>query len=163
MRIEGKRSGNIDLEKFLARPLFAHLATASENGPRDSPVWFLWEEGALWVIAVLSENTFHERIRRDPRCAVGIVDFDRESGLVQHVGFRGKATLQPWNVERAKRLLARYLGEDETKWHRERFLEGLDDPNNQLFVKFEPETVVVRDQSYRSSWGARKAEKFDAR
>ena len=154
MQIVGKRSESINLEEFLGRPLFAHLATDSKDGPRHSPVWFLWEEGALWIIAVLDENTFHERIRQNPRCAVGIVDFERESGLVQHVGFRGKATLQPWDVGRAKRLLARYLGEDETKWHRERFLEGLDDPANQLFVKFEPETVVVRDQSYRASWNA---------
>ncbi len=147
-----RRSENIDLEEFLARPLFAHLATASEDGPRHSPVWFLWEEGALWIIAVVYENTFHERIQRDPRCAVGIVDFDHESGLVQHVGFRGRATLEPWDVQRAKRLLARYLGEDETKWDRERFFEGLDDPSTHLFVKFEPETAVVRDQSYRSPW-----------
>ena len=154
MQIVGKRSEKIDVEEFLARPLFAHLSTVSEDGPRDSPVWFLWEEGALWIIAVLNENTFHERIRRDPRCAVGIVDFDRESGLVQHVGFRGRATLEPWNVQRAKRLLARYLGEDETKWHRDRFLDGLDDSSTQLFVKFEPETAIVRDQSYLSSWSA---------
>ncbi len=149
----GRGSENVDLEEFLARPLFAHLATAAEDGPRDSPVWFLWEEEALWIIAVLSENTFHERLRHDPRCAVGIVDFDRESGLVHHVGFRGKATLEPWDVGRAKRLLVRYLGEDETRWHRERFTEGLDDPSAQLFVRFEPETAFVRDQSYRPPWG----------
>lgn len=151
MQIVGRRSENVDLNEFLARPLFAHLATSTEDGPRDSPLWFLWEEEAVWFIAVSNENTFHERIRRDPRCAVGIVDFDHESGLVQHVGFRGRATLESWDTDRAKRLLARYLGEDETRWHRERFLEGLDDPRTQLFVKFEPETVIVRDQSYRSS------------
>ena len=154
MRIVGRQSENIDLEEFLTRPLFAHLATVSENGPQDSPVWFLWEQSALWIIAVLEENTFHERIRRDSRCAVGIVDFDCGSGLVQHVGFRGRATLEPWDAERAKRLLSRYLGEDETKWHRERFLEGLEDRDTQLFVKFEPETGVVRDQSYHSSCSA---------
>jgi hypothetical protein len=38
------------IEKILSRPLFAHLATASERGPRESPVWFLWEGGALWII-----------------------------------------------------------------------------------------------------------------
>lgn len=154
MNVVGGRSESIDLEEFLARSLFAHLATASEAGPCDSPVWFLWEEGALWIIAVAEENSFQERIKQDPRCAVGIVDFDRESGLVQHVGFRGEATLQPWDVDRAKRLLARYLGEDETRWHRERFLDGLEDAETQLFVRFEPETAVVRDQSYRPSWGA---------
>ena len=28
---------SFDLDEFLARPLFAHLATASDLGPRDSP------------------------------------------------------------------------------------------------------------------------------
>jgi hypothetical protein len=27
-----------DLGEFLSRPLFAHLAHASDNGPRESPV-----------------------------------------------------------------------------------------------------------------------------
>lgn len=149
MRIVGTRSENIDLEEFLARPLFAHLSTSSEDGPRDTPVWFVWERGALWFIAIAAENTFHERVRRDPRCAVGIVAFEPESGLVQHVGFRGRAAVEPWDVGRAKRLLSRYLGEDKTKWDR-RFLDGLDDPSGRLFVRFEPETAMVRDQSYPS-------------
>ncbi len=153
MRIVGRKAENMDLDEFLSRPLFAHLATASEDGPRDSPVWFGWEEGALWIIAVLDENTFHERIRQDPRCAVGIVDFDPESGLVQHVGFRGRASLEPWDLPRAKRILARYLGEDETAWDRERFVDGLDDPASVLLVRFEPEEAVVRDQSYPSPRG----------
>jgi hypothetical protein len=29
-----------DLDEHLARPLYAHLAHSSENGPRESPVWF---------------------------------------------------------------------------------------------------------------------------
>lgn len=150
MRVVGS-PGDLDLDAFLARPLFAHLATVSDEGPRDSPVWFLWEEGVIWILAVPAENTFHERIRRDPRCAVGIVDFDRETGRVHHVGFRGRATLAPWDPARARRLLARYLGGDENRWDRERFVEDLDDPGTQLFVRFEPETAVVRDQSYRPS------------
>ena len=47
-----------ELEAFLARPLFCHLGTASEEGPRVSPLWFLWEEGAIWIIATLSNKTF---------------------------------------------------------------------------------------------------------
>jgi hypothetical protein len=33
------------LAEFLSRPLFAHLAHLSESGPRESPVWFLWDGG----------------------------------------------------------------------------------------------------------------------
>ena len=141
---DGSR-GTFDLEEFLSRPLFAHLATASEHGPRESPVWFSWEGGAIWIIGD-SGDTFPMRVQRDPRCAIGIVDFDPATGLVHHAGFRGRAKVRPFDRNRARRLFSRYLGEGETGWD-DVFLEALDDPDL-VFVRFEPETVVVRDQSY---------------
>lgn len=133
------------MEEVLARPLFAHLATASEHGPRESPVWFLWEGGALWVIGNYQTDSFPKRIEREPRCAVGVVNFDAATGLVQHVGFRGRASLEAHDAERMKRLLGRYMGEPEN-WD-SRFAEILGDANY-IFIRFEPETAVVRDQSY---------------
>ncbi|MGI8997704.1 MAG: pyridoxamine 5'-phosphate oxidase family protein [Pyrinomonadaceae bacterium] len=135
------------LDQVLSRPLFAHLATASEQGPRESPVWFLWEEAALWIIGNQRTDIFPKRIEREPRCAIGIVDFDIATGFVQHVGFRGRARLEPHDEERMKRLLRRYLGEQEQRWD-PRFLAVLGD-RNWVFVRFEPETAVVRDQSYQ--------------
>lgn len=151
MQTVGTPSESMDLEEFLARPLFAHLATSSEDGPRDVPLWFLWENGALWFIVVVSENTFHQRVRQDSRTAVGIVDFDVNTGLVQHVSFRGRATVEPWDIERAKRVLSKYLGNDMATWDQKRFVDGLTKPEDWLFVKFEPETVMIRDQSYLPS------------
>lgn len=136
-----------DLEGFLSRPLFAHLATASENGPRDSPVWFLWESSALWVIGSRRDDTFPDRVQRDPRCAVGIVDFDARTGSVEHVGMRGRASLVPFDPQLARRLLHRYLGAEERLWD-VRFKDALTDPDS-LLVRFSPETVVVRDVSYQ--------------
>lgn len=133
------------MQSILSRPLFAHLATSSEHGPRESPVWFLWEDEALWIIGNHQTDSFPGRIERDPRCAIGIVDFDVSTGLVEHVGFRGRARLEPHDEERMKRLLSRYMGEMEN-WD-SRFIEILDD-TDYIFVRFEPETVVVRDQSY---------------
>lgn len=134
------------LADLLARPLFAHLATASDEGPRESPVWFLWEEGALWVIGNYRTDTFPKRIEREPRCAVGVVDFDPATGLVRHAGFRGRARLTPHDTGRMRRLLTRYMGSQDA-WDA-RFVEILDD-EDYIFVRFQPETVVVRDQSYR--------------
>jgi hypothetical protein len=136
----------VDLDEFLARPLFAHLATASEGGPRESPVWFLWEDEAIWIIGSRRDDTFPARVAREPRCALGIVDFDRERGLVHHVGMRGQATVETFDQQRARRLLARYLGTDLDSWDA-RFRETLSDAAN-TFVRFVPETVVARDQSY---------------
>ena len=53
----------------------------------------LWEDEALWMIGNYKTDSFPKRIGRDPRCAVGIVDFDVSTGMVQHVGFRGRARL----------------------------------------------------------------------
>jgi hypothetical protein len=140
------------LEEILERPLFAHLATASEHGARESPVWFLWEGGALWIIGNYRTDSFPKRIERDPRCAIGVVDFDVSTGLVLHVGFRGRARLEPQDEARVKRLLSRYMGEQE-RWD-PRFLAVLGDMDWML-VRFEPETAVVRDQSYEMRPGAR--------
>ena len=146
MKILRERRKTVDIDEFLSRPLFAHLATASEEGPRESPVWFLWEEGAVWIFGNRKTDTFPSRIEREPRCAIGIVDFERSQGLVHHVGFRGRAVVKPFNRERARRLLIRYLGKDESRWD-VMFRETLDDRDN-VFIHFEPQTAVVRDQLY---------------
>ena len=145
MRIIGRKLQSIDLEEFLSRPLFARPSTASPSGPRDSPVWFLWEDGYVWIIGSDRENSFQNRVKEEPRCALGIVDFDVERGIVQHVGLRGEASLEPYDVKRARRLLTKYLGREE-RWDEQRF-KPLGDPAS-FFVRFTPETAVVRDQSY---------------
>jgi hypothetical protein len=154
MKIVNKTGSHFDLgdeaarslmRDVLSRPLFAHLSTSSESGARESPVWFLWEGDALWIIGNYQTDSFPKRVEREPRCAVGVVDYDPATGLVQHVGFRGRARLQPHDEERMKRLLGRYLGEPE-RWD-PRFVEILDDADY-IFVRFDPETAVVRDQSY---------------
>lgn len=131
--------------EILSRPLFAHLATHSEDGPRESPVWFLWEDEALWIIGNYETDSFPKRIEAEPRCAIGIVDYDVATGLVQHAGFRGRARLLPHDPQRMKRLLSRYMGAIED-WD-SRFVEILDD-TDYIFIRFDPETAVIRDQSY---------------
>lgn len=133
------------LEDILSRPLFAHLSTFHEEGPRDSPVWFLWEYEKIWIIGGYKTDSFPKRIERDPRCSIGIVDYNIKTGLVQHVGFRGAAYLEPQNTERVKRLLRKYMGK-ENQWD-PRFTAILGD-KEWILICFEPETVVVRDQSY---------------
>jgi hypothetical protein len=133
-----------DLEEFLARPLFAHLATIAEDGPRESPVWFHWEDGALWVIGGTS---FPGYLRRDPRCAVGIVDFDRATGLVHHVGIRGTAAVLPFDTGVARKVFRKYFGPREEDWDA-RFDDVLSGRAGLDLVRITPETVVIRDQSY---------------
>jgi nitroimidazol reductase NimA-like FMN-containing flavoprotein (pyridoxamine 5'-phosphate oxidase superfamily) len=136
---------DVDVDEFLRRPLMAHLATASPDGPRDSPLWFLWEDGAVWLVGT-ERDSFPHRIAADPRCAVGIVDLDVARGRLVHVGMRGKAEVVPLDAGRLHRFLARYLGEDEAGWNpwfREHVVDHLD-----LMVRFVPTSVVARDMSY---------------
>ena len=141
----GEESARRLMKEVLSRPLFAHLATASAHGSRESPVWFLWEDGAIWIIGNNKTDSFPGRIATEPRCALGIVDFDISTGLVQHVGFRGRARIEPHDSDRMKRLFSRYMG-DAAQWDT-RFVKILTD-TNYIFVRLEPDTVVVRDQSY---------------
>ncbi|MBC5799303.1 MAG: pyridoxamine 5'-phosphate oxidase family protein [Candidatus Eremiobacteraeota bacterium] len=141
------RSGDdlFNLDEFLGRPLFAHLATGSPDGPRESPVWFLWEESAIWLIGT-SQDSFPKRVVNEPRCAIGIVDFDLERGLLQHVGMRGTATVEDLNHERLCRLLRRYLGENWESWNPgfvARVIDRID-----LMIRFDPRSVVMNDQPY---------------
>lgn len=136
---------DVELDEPLTRPLFCHLSTVSAEGnPRVSPLWFLWEDGALWIIAD-AEKSNPGRVADHPETAVAIVDSDPETGRVEHVGLRGRATVEPFDAERSERLLARYLGDEQSEWD-ERFAD-LPEERWRL-VRFEPETVVARDQSY---------------
>ncbi|WP_081831729.1 pyridoxamine 5'-phosphate oxidase family protein [Geomicrobium sp. JCM 19038] len=139
--IEGKRS--FDLDKMLMKPLFAHLSTASPEGPRDSPVWFIWEDSCLWIIGT-PEDTFPSRIQNTPSCAIGIVDFEPDSGKVYHAGFRGKASVELFNFKLAHKLFTKYLGSNDKNWD----LRFKTQNSHNVFIRFVPETVVVRDQSY---------------
>ncbi|TGB03626.1 pyridoxamine 5'-phosphate oxidase family protein [Halobacillus salinus] len=133
-----------DLDEFMQKPLFAHLSTLSKEGPRESPVWFHWEEEHIYIIGTPSSDSFPGRIEENPACAIGIVDLDNTTGKVLHAGFRGHATVEPFDKKIASRLLERYLGPDEKSWDA-RF-QGLG--NSNILIKFVPETVVVRDQSF---------------
>ena len=136
---------SVPVEEFLDRPLFCFLAQSSGSGPRVSPLWFLWEDGQVWLVAQEDARSYPDRVRQFPDSALAVVDFDPRSGRVEHVGMRGRATLEPYDPARADRLLSSYLGPDRSEWD-ERF-RGLDDQSYSL-VRFDPETVVARDQSY---------------
>lgn len=147
MRIVRESGRSADLEDVLRLPLFAHLASTSTLGPRVSPVWFLWEDNVIWVIGNRRTDSFPARIQNDGSSAIAVVEFDPAGGVVRHVGLRGTARVTAFDQGRARRLLRKYLGADEDRWDHERFVQPLRDPDN-ILVRFAPDTIVVRDQSY---------------
>lgn len=138
---------DVDLETFLNRPLFCFLATTDHGSPRISPLWFLWEDSAIWIIGD-TQKTYPTRIERNPETALAIVDFDRSTGRVQHVGMRGRATVEPHDPTRAERLLLQYLGSDKDEWDEPFFGDPHEWGDEMIMIRFDPETVVARDQSY---------------
>ena len=141
-----------DLDEFLSRPLYAHLAHNSEHGPRESPVWFHWDGRAFWIIGGTS---FPANLKRDPRCALGVVDWDPATGRSQHVGVRGRADVVPFDPALARTIFRRYFGPDEADWD-PRFADVFTGELGLEMVRIVPETVVVRDQSYRPTAWARR-------
>jgi hypothetical protein len=143
-----------ELAEFLSRPLYAHLAHNSGDGPRESPVWFHWDGQAIWIIG---GTTFPANLKRDPRCALGIVDWDPPTGRSHHVGIRGRADVLPFDIAMAKVIFRRYFGPDESAWDR-RFDDVFTGEPGLELVRITPETVVVRDQSYKpTEWGRQQA------
>lgn len=142
------------LEEFLSRPLYAHLAHSSEHGPRESPVWFHWDGRAVWIIGGTS---FPANLKRDPRCALGIVDWEPATGRSHHVGMRGRAEVLPFDRAMAKTIFRKYFGPDEGDWDPRFNYEATDEEAGLTMVRFTPETVVVRDQSYNPTAWAQEA------
>ena len=58
-----------------------------------------------------------KRITDNPECAVEIVHFQVVEDKLLHLGMRRKATVENSDEARFKRLLKKYLGEDEESWN----------------------------------------------
>src|SRR3954470_12033350 len=127
-----------DLEEFLARPLYAPLAHQAEDGPRESPVWFLWDGRAVWIIGGTS---FPANLRRDPRCALGVVDWDPATGRSHHVGMRGTAEVLPFDRATARAIFRRYFGPDEADWDPRFDYAATGEAADLSLVRFTPATV----------------------
>lgn len=139
---------DISIDTFLERPQFCYLANVSQDcEPRVSPLWYLWEDGSIWIIAG-TEKSYYQRVLENPPTAIAFMDFDVTTGRVHHVGMRGTSSIVPLDQDRVARLLRRYLGDDTDRWD-PRFIDI--DPDRWHLIRFDPETVVARDQSFEPS------------
>jgi len=151
MEVLRNAEAKFDLEEFLDRPLLAHVASLSEDGARNSLFWYLWEDGAVWILLEEGFHTIQNRIRADPRVAVGFADFDAAKGFLQHVSLRGEASIEPWDDRRASRLLHRYFCQlQDYRESEPRLKERVPGPRAMMLLKIRPESVYLREQSYGS-------------
>lgn len=130
-----------EAQAFLTRPLLGRLATASPDGqPHVVPVWFLYEDGFVWVSAFQSTRKVID-LERNPKCAI-VIDIEQGQETLSAVAIEGRAELirTPFLEvrQRAQRIYAKYLGPegvlapDPQSW--------LDSPEN-LLIKITPMRV----------------------
>jgi hypothetical protein len=142
-------SAPFDIDLFLSQPLTARVAT---EGPTVRPVWFLWEEGAFWVLTGPWAKLY-DRVSAAPQIALVVDVCDVSTGLVRQVIARGRAELLPFDVPRGRRKLSRYLGMDESQWD-PRFVRYLhDDPDlrGTAWLRLAPSSLTARDLSYAAA------------
>lgn len=137
-----------DPDVILARPLMVMIGTVAEAGPRIAPMWFLWEEGALWMPSDTSARSV-ARLSEDARVAAEIVEFDAAAGRLLHLGMRGVASVEPMGAARFRRLLSKYLGPDEAAWN-PWFIDRIariDDPSGR-FIRLLPDSIFTNNVSF---------------
>jgi hypothetical protein len=139
------RQRDFDIELVLDKPVMAHLSSYCPEAPRDSPVWFLWEEERVWLFGT-AEDSFVKRLEREPRCTIGIVDFSLEDGILRHVGLRGEARIDNICAQRRDCFVGRYLGHDSTLWN-PWFKKNIVDPLD-VMMEIIPHSIVAKDVSF---------------
>ncbi|UYB39104.1 pyridoxamine 5'-phosphate oxidase family protein [Streptomyces sp. Je 1-4] len=113
------------------------------------PVWFLWEDGAFWVLTGPWTRLFN-RVKNDPNVALVVDECDLVTGRVRQVIARGRAELVPFDAPRGRRKLVRYLEVDVALWDA-RFVGYLyDNPGERgtMWLRLRPASLKVQDLSY---------------
>ncbi|MCU1663915.1 MAG: hypothetical protein QOI36_4714 [Pseudonocardiales bacterium] len=77
-----------EVDAFLAEQRTCRVATVGRNGPHATPLWFVWQDGALWLTS-LSRSQRWTDLQNDPRVAV-VVDAGEAYGELRGVELRGR-------------------------------------------------------------------------
>ncbi|MEM8618909.1 MAG: PPOX class F420-dependent oxidoreductase [Actinomycetota bacterium] len=81
---------NADYHDLLLAPNTAVLTTLQpDGGPNGSPVWFLFEDDAVFV-STLADRAKHRNVANDPRVSLTVVDPQRP---LRYVEVRGVVEL----------------------------------------------------------------------
>ena len=94
----------------------------------------------------MSKDSFIERLTAEPKCALSIVDFDLEQGILLHVGIPGLASVMDVDHDRLVRFVGKYLGSDSEAWNKW-FVQNVVDPIDKM-VEVRALTTVTKNVSY---------------
>lgn len=103
------------INEFLAERRHAVLATNRRKGPPQlSPVWYLWDEGALYV-STSEQSIKAQNIRSDNRISVCV---DGGWGDFRYVTLSGEVSLAAYGTELQQqmrwRIIRKYHDSDES-------------------------------------------------
>jgi nitroimidazol reductase NimA-like FMN-containing flavoprotein (pyridoxamine 5'-phosphate oxidase superfamily) len=131
------------MERFLARPLIARLATSDEDRPRVLPMWFWWDGTDFWME---TSPTFanYRVLRRNSHAALTIDE--ALSGLAMRaVVMRGRVEIvdAPLEVVMAtvRRIHGRYLSPEEQASASGRAMQL----GSHVLLRFIPERTITWD------------------
>ncbi len=131
------------MDRFLARPLLARLATSDGDRPRVLPMWFWWDGSDIWME---TSPTFPNArvLRRNPHAAV-TVDEALGGFHLRAVVMRGRVELidaPPGQVmATVHRIYKKYLSPAERKSEAGRqMLAG-----GHVLLRFMPERIITWD------------------
>lgn len=79
--------GNAELDALLTEQRTCRVATASQDGPHLTPLWYAWDGTALWLYSVVRSQRWTD-ISRDRRVAV-LVDAGDAYGELRGAELRG--------------------------------------------------------------------------
>jgi hypothetical protein len=94
----------------------------------------------------------HARVQRDPEVAVCVDVGDFATGRVLQVCAYGQAEIRPYDVGLARRMLHRYLGQDEASWSASPddyrgYVTG-DGPDGAVLLQIAPRKLIGLNFSY---------------
>jgi nitroimidazol reductase NimA-like FMN-containing flavoprotein (pyridoxamine 5'-phosphate oxidase superfamily) len=131
------------IDALLAQPILGRLATASASGqPHVVPVWFLWEDGVLWISSFRTTRKVND-LEQNPKCAL-VVDLPKAEDGLTAVLLEGEAAIEPTSSSEVRARIARvyikYLGPQGVLEKEPQ--EWLDSPDNRL-IKLAPKRIIT--------------------
>lgn len=132
------------IDSFLDRDFHAILATISQAGrPQLTPIWFLYEEGRIYVSAQAS-TVKARNLRRNPAISICV---DGGRGDPRYVVLSGDATLvepgAPGQEEMRRRIIRKYSSSDAAA---EAYYESIRE-SEAVTIVLEPDRIVSQDFS----------------
>ncbi len=131
------------VEEFLEAPRHAIVGTNRRDGPPQlSPVWYLHEEGRLYI-SILVTSAKYRNLRRDPRISLCVDGGHPDARAVMiHGGAELIEAESPWRDEMIWRITRRYHDSDEDA---RQFREQARDWGRTALIVVTPEKIISQD------------------